>query len=167
MGQVLAMDFSKVIPAWFFQLCENTPPGSWAKHSGLIFPIIETFHLLALAMLLGSLLIVDLRLLGYGMRRQSAAQLSKYFEPWTMGGLALTVTTGIPMFMMGAIGLSHITWFFYKMVILLVAVTLHFAFHRKAVASGASPELGKRVAYLSLTLWWCVAIAGRAIGFFV
>ena len=163
------MDFAKFVSPSFFMLCENIPPGSWAKYSGLVFPIVETFHLMAMGMLLGSLLIIDLRLLGFGMRGQSASQLAKYFEPWTLLGLVLMVITGVPMFMMGAIGLSQISWFFYKMVLLVFAVTLHFALHRKAVASGVSEGsgFGKLVACLSLILWWGVAFTGRAIGFFV
>ena len=169
MREVLGMNFGKLLPRSFFVWCEDTPPGSWAQYSGLVFPIVETFHLLALGMLLGSLLIVDLRLLGFGIRQKSAAELARYLEPWTLLGMALMVTTGIPMFMMGAKGFAGISWFFYKMVFLCLAIAFHFKVHRKATASGAieGSGFGKLAACLSLILWFGVGFAGRAIGFFI
>ena len=71
------MTFGRILPAWFFALCENNWPGSWFKHAQWFFAIDETFHIMALGMLIGTLVIVDLRLLGFGMRRQSVAQLAR------------------------------------------------------------------------------------------
>ena len=77
------MTFGRILPAWFFALCEYTWPGSWFKHAQWFFAIDETFHIMALGMLIGTLVIVDLRLLGFGMRRQSVSQLAGYLGPWT------------------------------------------------------------------------------------
>jgi hypothetical protein len=159
--------FGRILPDWFFTLCENTWPGSWFKHGQWMFAIDETFHIMALGMLIGTLVIVDLRLLGFGMRRQSVAQVAGYLAPWTLLGVALMILTGVPLFMSEAVKLSRSSPFFYKMIFLLCAVTLHFTLHRKATAPSTreGSGLGKLAASLSLMCWLSVALAGRAIAF--
>ena len=161
------MTFGRILPGWFFTLCENTWPGSWFKHAQWFFAIDETFHIMALGMLIGALVIVDLRLLGFGMRRQSVAQLARFLAPWTLLGVASMIVTGVPLFMSEAVKLSGSSPFFYKMIFLVCAVTFHFTLHRKAIASSArqGSGLGKLAASLSLICWLGVALAGRAIAF--
>jgi hypothetical protein len=62
------------------------------------FVILETIHILVMAMFLGTIFIVDLRLLGFGMRRQPPAQMAKDLAPWTVTGMFLMIATGIPLF---------------------------------------------------------------------
>jgi hypothetical protein len=161
------MTFGKILPAWFFMLCEYHWPGSWFKDARWFFAVDETFHIMALGMLIGTLVIVDLRLLGYGMRRQPAAQLERFLAPWTLVGVASMIATGVPMFMSEAIRLSRSSPFFYKMIFLVCAISLHFTLHRKATAPSTSPDsaLTKLAACLSLICWLGVALAGRAIAF--
>jgi hypothetical protein len=164
---VRAVTFGRIFPGWFFSLCEYTLPGSWFKNARWFFAIDETFHIMALGMLIGTLVIVDLRLLGFGMRRQTVPELAKYLAPWTLLGVALMIITGIPLFMSEAVKLSRSSPFFYKMIFLICALTLHFTLHRKATASSArqGSGLGKLAALLSLICWLGVALAGRAIAF--
>ena len=161
------MTFGRILPGWFFWQCENTLPGSWFKHAQWFFAVDETIHIMALGMLIGTLVIVDLRLLGFGMRRQSVQQLAGYLAPWTLLGVALMITTGVPLFMSEAVKLSRSSPFFYKMVFLICAISLHLTLHRKATAAGATQgsRLGKLAASLSLVCWLGVALAGRAIAF--
>ena len=165
------MTFGRFLPNWFFALCESSWPGSWFKHSQWMFAIDETFHIMALGMLIGTLVIVDLRLLGLGMRRQSVSQLAGYLAPWTLLGVVLMIITGVPLFMSEAVRLGKSSPFLFKMIFLFCALTLHFTLHRKAIASSASQGtsqgsgLGKLAACLSLMCWLCVALAGRAIAF--
>jgi hypothetical protein len=164
---VSEVTFGRILPEWFFTLCENTWPGSWFKHAQWFFAIDETIHIMALGMLIGTLVIVDLRLLGFGMRRQSVPQLARFLAPWTLLGVALMIVTGIPLFMSEAVKLSGSSPFFCKMIFLVCAITLHFTLHRKATASSArqGSGLGKLAASLSLICWLGVALAGRAIAF--
>jgi hypothetical protein len=122
---------------------------------------------MALGMLIGTLVIVDLRLLGFGMRRQTVSQLAGSLGPWTLLGVASMIITGVPLFISEAVKLSASSPFFYKMIFLTCAVTLHFTLHRKVTASTASEGsgLGKLAACLSLMCWLGVALAGRAIAF--
>jgi hypothetical protein len=164
---VREVTFGKILPGWFFAMCEYSWPGSWFKHAQWFFAIDETFHIMALGMLIGTLVIVDLRLLGFGMRRQSVPQLAAYLGRWTLFGVAMMIATGIPLFMSEAEKLSKSSPFFYKMIFLSCAITLHFTLHRKATAPTATPGsgLGKLAACLSLLCWLGVALAGRAIAF--
>lgn len=90
------MTFAHILPRAFFIFCENTWPGSYLVKSQWGFAIVETFHIMALGMLLGTLAIVDIRLLGFGMRRQTPAQLYNDLAPWTWLGVVLMVCTGVP-----------------------------------------------------------------------
>jgi hypothetical protein len=161
------LTFGRILPAWFFTLCEYHWPGTWFKTARWFFAVDETFHIMALGMLIGTLVIVDLRLLGYGMRRQSVAQLARFLGPWTIFGVLSMIVTGVPLFMSEAVKLSRSGPFFYKMMFLICAVTLHFTLHRKAISSsaGQSSGLGRLAASLSLICWLGVALAGRAIAF--
>jgi len=161
------MTFGKILPLWFFMLCENTWPGTWFKHAQWVFAIDETFHIMALGMLIGTLVIIDLRLLGLGMQRQTAAQLASYLGKWTLAGVVLMVITGVPLFMSEAVHLSKSSPFLYKMIFLSCAVTLHFTLHKRAIAASTDrvSGLGRLAASLSLTCWLAVALAGRAIAF--
>lgn len=131
------------------------------------FAIIETLHILGLTVLLGALIVVDFRLLGFGMRSQTVAQLSKGLEPLTWGALLTMAITGISMFMSEAERLGGSTPFFYKMLLLTVALTLHFTIHRRVTQDRYSKEpwLGRMSACLSLVCWLAIATAGRVIAF--
>jgi uncharacterized membrane protein len=117
--------------------------------------------------LLGSFLIVDLRLLGLGLRQQSVAEVAKQFGPWSWLAFAVMVSTGIPMYLSEAIRLSSNMPFFFKMLFLSLAILFHVTVHRMATRSRANTSmmLSKVAACLSLFCWLAVALAGRAIAF--
>lgn len=150
----------------FFIWCENTQLALWIKGTTWVFAIIETIHIIGLALLLGTMLIVDLRLLGVGMRKQATADLASELAPWIWVGLAVMILTGIPMFMSEAVRLYGSTPFLIKMVFLFFALLFHFTLHRKATASKVETAWqGKVAACVSLTCWLGVALAGRVIAF--
>ena len=61
--------------------------------------MIEAVHLLALSVLGGAVLIVDLRLLGLGLKNRSASELWREARPWMIGALAVMIATGVPLFL--------------------------------------------------------------------
>jgi hypothetical protein len=151
----------------FFHWCENVWPGKWIKDATWIFAITETIHIMVLAVLLGTIFVVDLRLLGFGMKRRSAAQMSHDLMPWTVTSTILMVLTGIPLFMSEATRLAQSGPFFWKIVFFFLALITHFTIFRSSTEPG-KPEgaaLGKFAACLSLFFWFGVAFAGRAIAF--
>jgi hypothetical protein len=84
----------------FFQWCYQTAVGEAIRESLWLFPLIEAFHLLGLGLMVGAVLIVDLRLLGAGLTRQPVAQLAAAVEPWLLGSVTLMFASGIQ----GALG---------------------------------------------------------------
>ena len=91
------------LPSSFFQWCEASFLGHWIKYSRWDFAILETFHIIGITVLLGSVIAVDVRLLGLGLRHLSTQQLAEELEPWSRAALAFTIITGIPMFLSEAV----------------------------------------------------------------
>lgn len=151
----------------FFRWCESSPIGRAINESVWAFPILEAVHLLGLCMLGGALLVVDLRLLGFGLTSQPAARLARYARPWLLASLVIMVLTGVPLFLSEAIKAYYNTSFWVKMCTLPVALTFTFAVRERiARREGTDPgNLGRLVGAVSLALWFTVAAAGRWIGF--
>jgi hypothetical protein len=82
----------------FFQWCETTAAGTAIRDSPWAFAAIESVHLLGLAVIGGSVLLVDLRLLGLGLKRQPVRALARDVQPWLMSSLAVMLTTGVGLF---------------------------------------------------------------------
>ena len=134
-----------------------------------IYPVVQAVHLVFLAILIGALLIVDLRLLGRGMIRQSVAQVATDAWPWLMIGIVGMVLTGFPQLMQNASREYHSEFFWQKMYFLAAALVFTFTVRRRltqAPEGRVAPIWGKIVAVVSIFLWMNVAIAGRLIGLF-
>ncbi|PYS06535.1 MAG: hypothetical protein DMG17_32270 [Acidobacteria bacterium] len=138
------------------------------RSSPWIFPVIASIHLMGLALIGGAVLLVDLRLLGLGMRNQPLPQIARYAERWFVVSLAILLPTGILQFMcFAATKYYYLTAFWVKMAALFLALVFTFAVRRKLVMAAEtpmSPLQSKLVATVSLALWGTVAIAGRVIG---
>jgi hypothetical protein len=150
-----------------FKWFDATPISLLIRNSTYIFPVVEVFHLLGLTLLLGTVTVVDMRILGVGMRRQSVADLASALTPWSVGAAVLTIISGILLFLSEAMKCYGNAAFPYKMWFLLGGIILYFLTQRKLTspASRINPGLLKVIAVLSLILWYGVAIAGRAIAF--
>ena len=81
-----------------FDWLEQTSIGVAIRESTWLFPVVESVHLLGLAMLGGAVLLFDLRLLGLGLREQSVAYLLEQTRPWLLIALAMLMGTGVPLF---------------------------------------------------------------------
>ena len=162
------MSLGHILPLSFFQWCQQSSVSLYIHESMWAFAVTETIHIVCLAILLGSTLMIDLRLLGKGMTREPVAELSKTLLPWIWSTLVVNVITGIMMFDSEAVKLSQSGPFFFKMIFLFLAVLFHLTVHRKVTASDAKEGTGsaKLAASLSLGCWLSVALAGRAIAFF-
>jgi len=152
----------------FFEWCEATALGSAIRSSKWLFPVIESVHLLGLALLGGSLLLLDLRLLGLGLRRQPVAQLARDAQPWLVGSVIVMLLSGISLFLSESVKCYYSQPFWVKMTTLPLALLFTFTVRRKVALADETevkPLLGKLVALVSLTLWFTVGAAGRWIGF--
>ena len=152
----------------FFTWCEKSAIGESIRNSQWLFPVIESVHLLALVLIAGAVLVVDMRLFGLGLRRQPVAQLARDAQPWLIGGLMVMLTTGFLLFLSEAIKCYYSAAFAVKMTSLLLALIFTFTVHRKVVLAGESrvgPLWSRVVAVVSVMLWSGVGMGGRWIGF--
>lgn len=152
--------------AWqpFFTWCGNTWLGMTVRDVTWAFPLIETFHLLAMAVLLGSVLIVNLRVFGLGGRQVSAAQAARDFQPWLLGSLAVLIASGIPMFFSETMKCYESESFPVKMGLIVVGVASQFTLYRKWILNGdAKGNKARLAALLSILIWTGVGVAGKAI----
>lgn len=129
------------------------------------FPVVESLHFIGFAFLIGTIAIVDLRLLGLAMRRQTAGQLQADLAPWTLTGLAMMLITGPLMFSADAVRYYVNPSFRIKMACLATAIVFNFTLHRMAARSEKPGVAGVLAACVSLLLWTSVLGAGRMIAF--
>ena len=152
----------------FFMWCENSAVGDAIRNSKWLFPFIEAVHLLGLALIGGAVLLVDLRLFGLILRRQSVAQLARDAQRWLIVSLMIMVPTGVLMFTSEAIKCYYHPAFWMKMTSLLLAIVFTFTVKRRVTMADETrirPLWSKLVALVSVTLWLLVGIGGRWIGF--
>jgi Family of unknown function (DUF6644) len=153
----------------FFQWMNDLPFSKALGASVWQFPTIQAFHLVALAWLAGAILIVDLRLLGVGVKDRPVAQVAQDAQPWLIWGLLALTVTGIPQMMQNAMREYFSVFFWIKMVFLLAAIVFTFTIRRKVTMAGegrVGPFQSKLVGCVSILLWVCVAVPARLIGLF-
>lgn len=132
-----------------------------------VFPIVESLHICGFALLVGTILILDFRLLGICLRKQPVSQLAKDLSPWILAGLTIQLVTGPYLFSSDSREYLQVTAFRTKMVFFAFALLYHFTVIRKAAAPPVDDaHLGWRrsAALLSLGLWLCVLMSGLWIG---
>jgi hypothetical protein len=152
----------------FFQWCEGSMLGSAIRTSPWAFAVIESVHLLALAAIGGAVLVVDLRLLGWGLREQPVNDIARDAFPWLVGSLGVMLVTGVALFLSEATKCYYSTPFWVKMGSLALAMIFTFTIRRTITGADegrVSPVIYKIVALVSLTLWFGVGAGGRWIGF--
>lgn len=136
------------------------------RSSVWLFPVIESLHLMGLALTGGAVLMVDLRLLGFGLRHQPVAQVAQDAQRWLLVSLLVMVPTGFLLFMASAVKCYYLPAFWVKMTSLFLALVFTFAVRRRVImATRMSPVWTRLVGVVSLSLWSSVAIAGRLVGF--
>ena len=152
----------------YFQTLESGSIGSAIRDSVWLFPFIEAFHLLALAVIGGAVLIVDFRLLGLGLKRQPVAMLAKDAHPYLVGSLLVMIASGVPLFLSEAIKCYYSFAFWTKMTALALAILFTFTIRRRVTLADETrigPMWSRVVAMTSIMLWSLVGWGGRWIGF--
>ena len=152
--------------SWFVVL-SHSALGHAMQTSKWGFALVETVHLLALAALGGSVLMLDLRLLGIVLRKESARIISRDLGRILLGSLLTMILSGVALLSEEALKCYYSPAFRWKMALLAAAVTFYFTLHRIALlrADRDQPNLWSRAAaVISLTLWLGVGVAGRVIG---
>ena len=152
----------------FAQWSEATWLGNAIKDSQYAFPAIEFFHLAALAVLGGAVIVVDLRLLGLGVRKTSVRQLAAEAQPFVTGSLIVMIVSGVALYTSEATKCYVSPAFWIKIISLVLVIIFTYTVRRAVTAAGEeriSALARKSVAIVSLGLWFAVAWGGRWIGF--
>jgi uncharacterized membrane protein len=152
----------------FFQWCESTALGTAIRMSPWAFAVIESVHLLGLAVIGGAVLLVDLRMLGFGLTNQRIAELARAVFPWLVGSLVVMLLTGVGLFLSEPLKCYDSRAFWVKMISLGLAMLFTFTIRRTVTLADETrvrPIWFKLVALVSLALWFGVGGGGRWIGF--
>ena len=142
------------------------------RENALLFPWVEAIHVVGLTLVLGSIAVLDLRLLGVASRGRPLARVLRDVLPVTWLAFALAVVTGALMFASNAVAYAHNGPFQWK-VVLLTLIGLNTAFFhllvepalRAAPSTGPTPWRARLSGALSIALWIGVTAFGRWIGF--
>src|SRR5580704_9539385 len=130
------------------------------------FPLAECVHIGGFAIGIGSIALVDFRMLNLGMRNETAARILRYTEPWTLIALVFVVFSGLALFVSQTEIYLINQVFPYKMYVLLAALIYNFTVHRKvATMENPSPGLSKLAAIISLLFWVSIVFGGIFTGF--
>lgn len=159
----------KLLILHFCQWCNASPWGHGVRDSVWLFPFVEIFHLLALGVLGGTILIVNLRLLGFRFQGEPVSELAEDVQPWMLGSLAVMLVSGFFLFCTEAVKMYDSPAFHFKMIFLLLAIVFTFTIHRKLVTADDArfSRFWRAVAaVVCLILWACVGLGGRAIGYY-
>ena len=148
----------------FFRWLGGLPVAARINDSEWLFPVIESIHISGLAVLVGTVAIVDFRLLGLVLRDRPVSEIAANLKLWTLAGIGIMLTTGPLMLSAEPERGYGNPAFAFKMSCLLLALVTHFTIHRRATRPGIAR--GKFAACLSLLLWTSVIFGGRAIAFF-
>jgi len=140
--------------------------------SNWAFPIIETIHVIALALMIGMVLIMDLRLLGLASAKQRYTVLQRDVLPWTWWAFGGALVSGCLMFINQATEYYENEAFRIKLFLLLLAginmLVFELIIARGAAAwdqESSAPWPGKIAALLSIALWIAIVFFGRRVGF--
>lgn len=155
-----------------WQSLEASPVGTYIAESSWAFPTIESIHVIALVTVVGTIAIMDLRLLGAASRDTAVTLMSRDTLPFTWGAFVLAAITGSLLFVSKATSYAHNPYFIAKMISMALAGLNMAIFHSstwktvtKWDSDCAIPLGGKIAASLSLFFWVLVVFFGRAIGF--
>jgi hypothetical protein len=142
------------------------------RGSANVYPIVMSLHMVGIALFGGMILMTDLRLLGWAMRKRPIADVVEQLRVPKRWGLLLTVTCGILMAGSKAEEYYYNAFFRTKLILLAAVLLCELLFYRRVYANPAAldsspsvPGNAKLAAALSLLLWTSIACCGRGIGY--
>jgi len=154
------------------QWLENTPIAFALRESIWMFDIIETIHTLGIVLVAGTIMLVDLRMFGLGLRRETVSEVVSRIVPFTLAGFVLMFVTGSLLFSAEAVRLYASPAFRIKLVLLMLAGLNAFIFHITVYRGAATwnddavtPVRARVAASVSLLCWIGIIAAGRAIAY--
>jgi hypothetical protein len=137
-----------------------------SKSNHLVGASLQVVHVLGFVTLLAALLLVSLRLLGLTLKGQSLHDVTQDATRLLYLGLALTVASGVLMFVATPKLYFYKPVFQLKLLLFLTAVVIQFTVLRRLTAhESANPLIARATVAASLLVWFGIGFAGRMIGF--
>jgi hypothetical protein len=149
--------------------CEALAMSQAYRESIWLFAVTQSLHLVAITTFIGAIMIVDLRLLGWGPVRQPRAGIARSAQRILLWAGLAVLATGIPQFTANALSYSRSPVFAFKMCLLAVALVFTATLRRRVALAdeGRLPSwVPRAVGAASLALWMCVTISGRLIAYY-
>jgi hypothetical protein len=154
------------------QWLDSTRLNAAMRMSTWFFPTFDVVHTLGIVLVAGTIMLVDLRLLGLALRSVPVAAVVERIVPWTLRGFALMFVTGALLFSSEAVKLYNSPAFRIKLVLLALAGLNALIFHQTVYRdagnwdqSAAVPVRARLTGLLSLAFWIAIIAAGRAIAY--
>ncbi len=151
---------------------ESSGIATGIRNSLYLFPLIESVHVIGLTMVFGTIVIIDLRLLGVASTARPFTAVASDVFKWTWAGFAVAVVTGALMFVTNASTYYQSGYFLAKMALLALSGLNMLMFELTARRSvhawdrdNSAPTSGRAIAAVSLIIWIGVIVMGRWIGF--
>lgn len=142
------------------------------RNSAWLFDFTETLHTLGIVLVAGTIMLVDLRLLGKGLRAEPVSHVVARVVPWTLSGFVLMFLTGAWLFASEATKLYRSSAFRIKILLLVLAGVNALVFHLTIYRSAAdwddasvAPARARIAGWCSLLLWIGIIAAGRSIAY--
>lgn len=148
----------------FLALLQANPIMDALNNTEWAFPLAECFHILFFGVAIGTIVIVDLRLMGLAFRGKSPAKLVHDTWAYTLIGLTVTALSGMTLYVSDPPMYYFHPWFRFKAAMLLIAIVYNYAVHNKVASSNPSPGVGIVVGAVSVLLWASVVTGGTLIG---
>ncbi len=159
------------VPSLIWAIYES-PVALYIRESETIFPVLQTFHVLGLMLMLGTILVVDLRILGVSLTSRSPLEVGRDLLPYTWAGFVVVLISGL-LLLTAQVGRIYENDFLRaKLALLILAginvIVFHLGSYRSIAQWGVSvtPGSARIAAATSLTLWSAVIIAGRYIAYY-
>ena len=143
------------------------------EESDNLFPIIESVHVLGIGLMAGTIITVDLRMLGVVFAHEPVRRIAAALLPYTWWGFALMVVSGIPLFAAESVKVIYNPAFRIKLVLLVLAGINATLFHKTVYrtvdswgSAATSPFPARMLAAVSAVLWFGIIVSGRLIAVF-
>ena len=147
-----------------FYVLEDTFIGEYVRSSIWLFPVIESFHLIGLGILGGSVVLMDFKLMKLIFRGTNKIYVLEQTKYFFILGLSLLLLTGVPLFLSEAVKCYYSRAFWIKMICLVIGV-LFVYFVRNPLIVKKEGTILILIGFVSFSIWTVVAASGRWIGF--
>jgi hypothetical protein len=153
---------------WIFR----TPLSVSIRESIWVYPILDVLHCVGILLVAGTIVVVDLRLLGFGLRRLSVSSVLGQVLPWTLSGFGFMFVTGSLLAWSEPVRLYRSLFFPWKLLFLATAgvnaLLFHYGIYRSVGnwdSASLTPARARLAGVVSIVCWICVIAAGRAVGY--